>query len=270
MTEEKATEKATATPAFGSVHYLIAAGILLACAVGINATLRTIRFVMAKAEVPLKSSLEELPEQYGTRFELARMVNGEGIVGGKGKLTADVIKTLGTKDFISWLFIDRKLSTPTAPAFVRLHLTYYTNILDATPHVPDNCMVAGGFDPDRKYDGDVTWTVPELPQMWQHWQSVEFKQRGFINREGRRKIVYYIFSANGLPRGRSGVRKMMANAFAKYCYYMKIEIDAFRDPNPLTGEQIAEASEAFFAAAAPAIFQRVMSAEEIDQLEAGR
>jgi hypothetical protein len=63
---------------------------------------------------------------------------------------------------------------------------------------------------------------------------------------------------------------MMSNPFAKHCYYMKIEIDAFRDPNPLTGDQIAESSEAFFAAAAPAIFQRVMSAEEIDQLEAGR
>ena len=263
-------EKTVAAPAFGSVHFLIAAGILLACAVGINATLRTIRFVMAKAEVPLKSSLEELPEQYGTRFELARMVNGEGIVGGKGQLTADVIKTLDTKDFISWLFIDRKLSTPSAAAYVRLNLAYYTEILDATPHVPDNCMIAGGLAADHSYDADVTWTVPGLPQSWQHWKSVKFRQRGFVSREGREKIVYYVFSANGLPRGRSGVRAMMSNPFAKHCYYMKIEIDAFRGPTPLTVEQVAEASEAFFAAAAPAIFQRVMSAEEIDQLEAGR
>jgi len=259
-------------PVYGSIHFLIAASILLACAIGINATIEAIGYVLAKAEVPLVRSLEELSEQHGPRFELARRVDrGDVIVGGKYRMPADVVKTLGTEDFITWLFEDHLLSEPDTPAYVKLHLAYYTGLLDATPHVPDNCMLASGYAEDITFKRSVTWSVPGLTGSWrEHWESFEVAQRGFVNEEGNRSIVYYVFSANGKPCGRDGTRMMMSNPFTKYCYYMKIEISAFRHAKPLSPDQIAESSEAFFAAAAPQIFQHIMSAEQLEQLEKDR
>jgi exosortase len=53
------------------------------------------------------------------------------------------VEALGTELYLSRMYH----STDEALPPIQLHIAYYTGQVDAVPHVPDRCMVAGGFAP---------------------------------------------------------------------------------------------------------------------------
>ena len=53
------------------------------------------------------------------------------------------VEALGTDLYLSRTYRHRDSELPQ----VQLHLAYYTGQVDAIPHVPDRCMVAGGYIP---------------------------------------------------------------------------------------------------------------------------
>jgi hypothetical protein len=53
------------------------------------------------------------------------------------------VEALGTELYLSRIYSNINRSVPT----LHLHIAYYTGQVDAVPHVPDRCMVAGGFVP---------------------------------------------------------------------------------------------------------------------------
>jgi hypothetical protein len=249
----------------GSVHFMVAASLLLAAASGML-WLKLSGFVMAKARVPLHKELDAFPEAVGSRFVLWRDLNASGVQRGKEQLTDDIVKVLGTEQFIGWYYIDRERSAEGPTTFVRFHVAYYTGLLDATPHVPEICMVAGGRLPDPRHTGQVRWQVPDLPETWADWAEVEVRRAAFVKRDDPRPVIsYYIFAANGEPLwSRNDVRWRMSNPLEKHCYYMKIEISAGRnDHRLLTPEESAEICRAFFADAVPLILQHVATPAEV-------
>src|SRR5690606_35988131 len=40
-------------------------------------------------------------------------------------------------------------------ALVTLHVAYYTGSVDTVPHIPERCMVAGGYDPVGREQADL-------------------------------------------------------------------------------------------------------------------
>lgn len=69
-------------------------------------------------------------------------------VGKDADLPADVVKTLGTENYLTRMYVERPPETgkpPLVPRVVELHLAYYTGMVDTVPHVSERCMVAGGF-----------------------------------------------------------------------------------------------------------------------------
>ena len=53
------------------------------------------------------------------------------------------VEALGTELYLSRIYLSTNRSLPP----IQLHVAYYTGQVDAVPHVPDRCMVAGGFAP---------------------------------------------------------------------------------------------------------------------------
>ncbi len=262
---------------FGSVHVVIAATILLVSAVTVNVALDYFRIVLAKAKVPLNMVLDEFPETIGDRFELARMLNsGESLRQGKAVLTSDVIKTLGTEDFITWYFKDKKKSTDKELAYIRVHMAYYTQLLDAAPHVPGNCQLAAGALADSANSKDLDWTIDDPPAGWEQWSTFGVRQDGFAwqSKEGAdqtQTVVFYLFIANGEPKlRRLQVITLLSPPWKKYCYYMKIEMTAGRMNGKVSVDEAEEMCRAFLAAAAPEIFKHVASGADIQALEASR
>ncbi|NQU75255.1 MAG: hypothetical protein HQ546_02935 [Planctomycetes bacterium] len=263
---------------FASVHFVIVMAILLPAAAGWNAAINHLGIVLAKAKVPLLSSLEELPSSFGTRFTLAEAIHWpeEGIYHGKATLTDDVVETLGTKDFISWFYKDNIKSKERSLAYIRVHVAYYTGLLDAVPHVPDACMLAGGAQ--KAGESVVTWRLPDLPAQWRNWQQVDVRRSAFTRRTARSgqvdSLVYYVFSVNGAAaNSREQVRTMLADPRDKYCYYAKVELEANRFglrngyAKALTVAEQDEMCQAFFAASAKAIFEHFPSQEYIKNIE---
>jgi len=261
---------------FGSVHFLITAGVLLAAAVGLEAMCRVLNIVFAKEAVGVLKPLEEFPESFGSRFELAREMDNpkNNLHKGKMRMTADVEAVLGTDEHITWLFKDNAHSTARSLAYVRVHLAYYTGLLDAVPHIADVCQLAGGAE-SAGASREVTWTVGNLPAPWRQWEQTRMRRSAFVRKLRRRgehrSIIFYVFSVNGeQANDRVAVRWSLADPTKKHCYYVKIEISAGQVGGPLSDEQCEEMCQAFFSAAAGAIFQHLPSAERIQELEDSR
>ena len=261
---------------FGSVHFLIAAGVLLVAAVGLEAMCRALNIVFAKEAVPVLKPLEEFPESFGSRFSLAREMHNpkKNLHNGKVSMTKDVEDLLGTKEHITWLFKDNAHSTARSLAYVRVHLAYYTGFLDAVVHIADVCQLAGGAV-SAGASREVTWTAGNLPAPWRHWEQTRMRRSGFVRelrgRGEHRSVIFYVFSVNGeQANDRLDVRWSLADPTKKHCYYVKIEISAGLTGGPLSDEQSDEMCQAFFRAAAGAIFQHLPSAERIQELEDSR
>ncbi len=259
-------------------HFLIISVLLLAGSLSWPAVLRSLHQVMSKAPVPLLRPLDEMPEAFGSRFVLAREMHlpAQDVDHGKYHMPEDVEETLGTKDTISWFFKDNQKSSGDSFTFVRLHIAYYPLMLDGVPHVPNVCMLAGGWDLDPNDPAHlVNWPAGDVPPQWQeHWRQTPVLRSAFarIGRGGTmRSVVFHVFSVNGEPmQDRVAVVATLSNPTKKYCYYAKIELSADSTAGALTGAQADQECEAFWACAAPEILRFFPSAADLKQREAER
>ncbi len=136
-----------------------------------------------------------------------------------------------------------------------LHITYYTGLIDAVPHVPDRCLVAAGLNAKTRPNnlpldvGDSEWQIdPEHVNrrtgkpypVLTYYDRVTgkpmrvrmpiggFKLRTteFSSEEHRELRVYagYFFIANGETMSNPlGVRKFAFDLTTQYAYYAKVQ-----------------------------------------------
>ncbi len=223
-------------------YALLAAALTLAgLRVGFRYAVESANAFLEKRPVPLRAQLTTIPLRLGNwRAE------GEGM-----PLTAEVVEELGTDRYIDrWYTQDEARSG--APAMA-LHITYYTGLIDAVPHVPDRCLVAGGLvarsrpkNLQLKID-DEQWVLDSEHlnkgrpyPMLTHYDRVtgkpvlvrmpigEFELRttefGSEENPGMRVYAGYFFIANGetMPDP-VGVRKFAFDLSTQYAYYAKVQ-----------------------------------------------
>lgn len=88
--------------------------------------------------------LQKKPVELRDHFDnISTTLGSWQAVGEATKLTEEMVEELGTK----W-YLDRQYARNGDPrqGLVSLHIAYYTGMIDAVPHVPDRCFVAGGFN----------------------------------------------------------------------------------------------------------------------------
>jgi len=61
-------------------------------------------------------------------------------------VSADVLKTLGTENYVTRRFARKGTLRTANPVVIDLHLAYYTGTIDTVPHVPERCFVGGGME----------------------------------------------------------------------------------------------------------------------------
>jgi len=106
-------------------------------------------------------------------------------------------------------------------------ITYYTGKPDLVPHVPTECMVAGGYDLVEDKEG-VPIQVPGVgaadDTIPLHLSVFDAPRMG-ENMERRVVTVAYFFHTNGdYCSSRFDVRLKMSNLLEKYAYFSKIEV----------------------------------------------
>ncbi len=59
--------------------------------------------------------------------------------------SAEMVEELGTKNYLTRFYVRKHTPAGERPRPIVLHMTYYTGGIDTIPHVPERCMVGGGW-----------------------------------------------------------------------------------------------------------------------------
>jgi hypothetical protein len=222
---------------------------------GFRSAVRSLNVYLKKQPVPLREHFGNLP----------RHLPGWKMIAEGERLSAEMVEELGTE-----LYLDRQYAREGDPdgAWLQLHIAYYTGMIDAVPHVPDRCLVAGGYNTRAQPDNipmEVRgrgWMMPppdagplEFPKVTildtiarrpvdVHLPDGDYALRttefSHTDQPNSRTFAGYFFIANG--RIAVTPEQVKAIAFRKseeYAYYCKVQFFAVGDDS-LTAERFVE------------------------------
>ncbi|MEO1235375.1 MAG: exosortase/archaeosortase family protein [Planctomycetota bacterium] len=234
----------------------IVAGLLATAAAGQHSVLSWQELVLHKEQVPLRHKfLTTMPLDKGTY----RFVRDD-------VLAPEIVDELGTEDYLSRWYEDTRFAPNEPGRMVRLHVAYYTGLVDTVPHVPDRCFVAGGVRHKGLYSQVIaldpyTFTDnPEGPGVeatadiappgeapfgpgtrvklpGRDIETVRFTY-GPPDRDNADQHVSYFFAANGkFLASPNEVRLEGFDIRDRYSYYCKIEVQIVGEADP---QRVAE------------------------------
>lgn len=240
---------------FGAALALVLAGL------GFRAAIAQLNIYLQKEPVPIREGLANIPSTLGPW----RRVGDDQI------LSEAIVEELGTRQYLNRTFVrearagavrggaraddgpprDQKGTEP----LLALHIAYYTGMIDAIPHVPERCWVAGGMvlvdsarivpltldtsawssasvPPNRAtglpyrtaeaFDSVLRRFVPvHVPIGEFAVRAMEFQDE---SRPEQRMIGGYFFIANGrVTSSALDVRKLAFQRTDQYAYYTKVQ-----------------------------------------------
>jgi hypothetical protein len=205
--------------AFLDPAFLICLAALVSASAGFAITGRA---KVQKEAMPLKKPLAELDEKAIAPYKVVD----------KGKIRyADVIKALGTEEYIQWQLEDTSVEAGSPVRFISLFVTYYTGkTLDAVVHTPEACYLGGGNLPGGAYNEEFVlsdWSKDKLAG-----KEVSVPVRCAVFSKGSTQAwesespftVMYTFKVNGTYlRDRTATRAALNWNMSRYAYYAKVE-----------------------------------------------
>lgn len=240
------------------VIFTIIMTVLIGSAAGFRFAQRSMDAVLHKESVPLRQPFFQVPTTVGQwkRFEKDDV------------LSKEVLEELGTD-----LYLTRRYARGGDPSrgFVTLHLTYYTGIIDAVPHIPERCFVGGGLEKSANFSlidvplDKSTWrpettvrsadsndTPPVMVALSQFGEAVRMPR---LNDEtlrinaseywrpedpDHRIAAGYFFIANGaVTPHASGVRALAFKLTDEHAYYCKVQFTLV-EPDGTNKETLAQ------------------------------
>jgi hypothetical protein len=175
---------------------------------------------------------------------------GEWQSGGDEVLTAEMTEELGTDQYVSRVYVS---DGPEGKRGLHLHIAYYTGMIDAVPHVPGRCFIAGGLNPESKLEiaplpiDESTWADDDLVNLatGERYRTIplqdafgrtelirlpvgDFKLRTqeFSDPSNPDLRIYagYFFIANGrLAHTPEEVKLLAFKRSEEYAYYCKVQ-----------------------------------------------
>lgn len=229
---------------------------LAAGGIGFRYMARAADAYFAKMPVPLRKPLTSIPQQLGPWISQR----------GDLQLTAEVEEALGSKHYF-----DRVYAREGDMTGINVHIVYYTGLIDAVPHVPDRCFVAGGWAstslpvnldlpvdrsgwdldgehvnlrtgepyPQVTYRHRVTGEMitVRLPAGGFELRTTEFRK---ADRPDKRIYAGYFFIANGeTTPWPEKVRSFAFDLRTRYAYYAKVQFTT-EVPEDFERERFAE------------------------------
>lgn len=216
---------------------LLVCAILLAAAVGLNASVAALKLTFQKKPVPLRQPLAALPAEIGPWVQISIDI----------RLSAEQEADLRAQDYIQRIYADTRLAEPgvlarwrsadvktpelreemfravrskDAMGIMRLHVAYHTGAVDTVPHIPERCMLAGGFDPVGRTQAvldaggrNLRTSFVQSEERAGHAQPMTFN-------------VAYFFQVNGDYEhdAITGVRRRLQDLSERYAYFAKVEL----------------------------------------------
>ena len=218
--------------------------ILAGAAGGMSVALNWFDVHLKKEPLLLRKSLELLDESGLGTYKILNKRKIEN---------PDVLKQLGTDDYIQWILEDTGVSVTSPMRQFMLFVTYY-RLPDRVPHVPEECYTGGGyqrlasdgisFDVDRQGIG-------QIPGRYLVFGSTSI---GHWSKSSKFPVVY-LFKVNGeYANSRERARTILnKNLLRKYSYFCKIEIVFNQRIDSPDKSQAVDASERILRAILPVL-----------------
>lgn len=212
--------------------FIIALILLATSAFALEGTTRFLKLHFRKEAVELPQPLERIPGKLGPWVQIST----------DAPLPEDIEHTLGTSQYIFRDYVDSRivksdvidsfkdkspnerkelflsLQREMPEAAISLAVTYYTGLVDTVSHVPDRCYIADGYDVAKA--DELKWSAGGKNLSVRYLSFQDTSGFGRVN-----KNVAYLFQANGqYVCDPIDVRRILANLFARYGYYAKVEL----------------------------------------------
>lgn len=209
--EKRSTIRVYMQPAF-----LICAAVLAIAGGGMSVAIKSFGVYLKKAPLPLKKPLGLLDKD---ELALYKVVSEEKID------NEEIIKALGTRDYIQWLLEDSDAAADSTVRYCSLFITYYELPDPRVVHVPDECYMGSGNQ--RLASRSVTFeinkegTEEKIPARYVVFAGKNSRHR----QDSANFLVLYLFSVDGRYAGsREDARLTLnKNVFGKYSYFSKVE-----------------------------------------------
>jgi len=230
--EERTTsdDRRAVVPAF-----LVCAVVLALCGVGLSAVVGGLGAYLKKEPMPLRRPLDQMDESALAPFRVVSRPRIED---------TDVLKSLGTTDYIQWVFEDTEADAAQPARLVLAFVTYY-GLPDRVPHVPEECYLGVGFQCLATDQAMLSLDVP------QGRTSVVAKYLVFGPTQvgpwgGAGNVpVLYLFRVNGqYAANRDEARiALNRNIWGRHSYFSKVELVFNRDAGTPSKSQVVQTSQ---------------------------
>jgi hypothetical protein len=215
--------------------FIICVAVLALFGAGMSIAQKKLGLALKKEPLPLKRSLDLLDETALAPFRVVAKLKIEN---------EEILKSLGTTDYIQWVLEDPCQPSESPVRRVMLFVTYYA-LPDRVPHVPEECYTGGGYQ--RVATEEVRFHLAgdgkerEIPGRYLVFGA---KSMDLLFTAAQFPVLY-LFRVNGQYAGsRDGARMALnRNIFSSYSYFSKVELVFNQSPSAPTKAEAVAAAE---------------------------
>ncbi len=228
-----------------SVAFALAAVLMLGAAAGFSVAARHLKFYLQKLPIEAEFKVSSVPVETRSWKQ----------VGVDELMPAEVVQELGTQNYLTRAYIEKDPPEGRPPRVIQLHMAYYTGMVDTVPHVPDRCLVGGGWSIageteivpltlDRETD---VWRLENVPEekgriysarlgpdsrkpgsrvrLPRDADEIKIRVNPYTDpKQGRKLYAGYFFIANGGHCSDAETVRLLAFRLTdSYAYYLKVQ-----------------------------------------------
>jgi len=228
--------------------FVVCAGVLIASAATLNSVVSAMNLQLRKLPIEVDRQLHALPTETANWIRIAP----------DRVETAEMVKALGTTNYITRVFgrKDEDGRFGRNAPWLELHASFYTGTIDPVPHIPERCLVGGGWmQGTRTVNVDVPidttgWVeARDVPEVYRgRVMSAPFDRRytdsgltrialpigadrvrmrvtSFIEPNSDRSVFagYFFVANHEAVTSAEDVRSKSFNLTTRYAYYTKVQ-----------------------------------------------
>jgi hypothetical protein len=234
MNDGTDTTESRWTSRFQPAFLICTAVLALACA-GMSVARQKLGFYLKKEPLLLKKPLDRLDEAALAPYTVVAKLKIRN---------EEVLRSLGTEDYIQWVLEDPCQPTESPVRRCLLFVTYY-RLPDRVPHVPEECYTGGGY---RRLD-----TEPVALHIGSRGEPRDIPGRylvfgaspGVLLSGPPKFPVLYLFRVSGEYAGSRDAARigLNRNIFSRHAYFSKVELvfnQAFSAPTRAATVSVGE------------------------------
>jgi hypothetical protein len=229
--------------------FLLCVAILFGVGIALPIVVKALGFYLVKLPIQVTQTVTSIPSVAGPWEQLGR----------DQAYSEEIQETLGTQNYIDRIYKRDNPEPGKPPIVLQFHAAYYTGTIDTVPHVPERCMVGGGWQitstpgrrpvkldqstwlVDDEATRDVRASIDANATIYSMRLGPTSKSPGSrvrlprdadkirllvteFEKQGHKMFAGYFFIANGgIATSAEDVRLLAFDRRADYAYYMKVQ-----------------------------------------------